>query len=155
LTDDIEDRLSSASAAQLQRLMELVTEGPGTSDEALVRLSDPEALAEALSRVSSDDAGESAGVGRLLDRATPPGELRTLRLRYQQLSVRAGQANDLLARTAADLLSHACVAAAYVHHGVTISARPIAERRDLYAHLVVRLQAGPVAALFNAALRAM
>jgi hypothetical protein len=116
---------------------------------------------KALLRVASESP--FADVERLLgehadllsaaaDQTTPVPELARIKDVAKAL---IEQAADVDHREAARLLYHASVAAAFVHHGATISGRPVEKQQAVYERLAARWSGSAIGRLFgDAAARA-
>jgi hypothetical protein len=85
---------------------------------------------------------------RAADAATPLDELVALK---HQAKTLIGSATDHEERAAAQVLYHAAVAGAFVHHGTTITSRSIAKQRSLYADLAGTVNSPAVRRLFTTA----
>jgi hypothetical protein len=90
-----------------------------------------------LCRLLSELCGEARDSGELLltticDEQTPVEALRSIKDIAKELRIKArGETR----RTAATLLYHAAIVAAFAWHGVNLSSRPIEARCDLYEDL--------------------
>jgi len=112
-------------------------------------------LVKSLFIVASKSRRPPAGpYADLLDRAVAPAtsveELTGLK---EQAKAFLKVAGDRRHRDAATLLYHAAVAAAFVHHGVTISGRPMRRQQGLYEKFAAAWEGRPIGRLFREAAR--
>jgi hypothetical protein len=140
-------RLMALTGAQLKALL-LVASGPGLRSP--VSASGDTAVIERLLADMSRAHG-TPGSG-LLERAasetTPVQEL----IRIKELAkALAREAEGRSHRTAARLLYHVAVAAAFVHHAATISGRPMGKQQELYGKFAASWAGHTIGRLFREA----
>jgi hypothetical protein len=114
-----------------------------------------DALVKSLFIVASKSRRAPAGpYADLLDRAvakaTSVEELTRLK---EQAKAFLKEAGDRRHRDAATLLYHAAVAAAFVHHGATISGRPMRKQQVLYEKFAGAWEGRPIGRVFAEAAR--
>lgn len=141
-------RLESLSGSQVKALLVVASQSGVQS-----RLPSAESLESNVDRLLADmsRAHEGSNAG-LLDQAsneaTAVGEL----VRIKDLAkVLIEEAPDNRHREAARLLYHAAVAAAFVHHGASISGRPMQKQQLLYDRLAATWAGQTIGRLFREA----
>ena len=106
-------------------------------------------LLERLAELMEGDARQArALLVRTADRAS---SVEALRQTMEDAKTYAAEALSDAHWSAATLLYHLAIAAAYAHHGANISARPATTRLELYEDLASSLGADSISAVFRLA----
>lgn len=143
------DRLNAASDQGLSDLLSLA----GAGERWFARLpASSSAILEARDALKGIAGTEGQTVRQWLDEvaeASPPlARLMEVKRAAKEL-LRSTAGEDV--RTAAILVYHAAVAAAYARHDAVISSRPAGARLGLYDALATALAGHPIALVFRAA----
>jgi hypothetical protein len=140
-------RLESLTGSQVKALLEVASESrPGSAEPVKVNVIEEERLLDEMTRARADS---NAG---LLDRASKEGTAVEELVRIKDLAkVLIKESDNGSQREAARLLYQVAVAAALVHHAVSISGRPIQKQHLLYDRLAAEWAGHPFGRLFGEA----
>jgi hypothetical protein len=106
-------------------------------------------LLERLAELMESDARQARAA--LLRTAEAASTVEELRRTMEEAKTYAAEALSDAHWSAATLLYHLAIAAAYAHHGVNLSARPPSSRLELYEDLASSLGADSISAVFRLA----
>ncbi len=140
-------RLESLTGSQVKALLVVASESREPSAEALNRgATEDEALLDEMCRAH---AGSNTGLlDKASNEATDVAELMRIKTLAKELIKEAGDSRQ---REAARLLYHVAIAAAFVHHGQSISGRPVEKQQLLFDRLAVTWAGHTIGRLFGEA----
>jgi hypothetical protein len=140
------DQCGPLQLAELLGLGSLDESATHTAGGAGVRR---QVLLERLAEMMETDARQARAL--LVETADPATGVEDLRRTMEDAKTHAAEALSDAHWSAATLLYHLAIAAAYAHHGINISARSAVSRLELYEDLASSLGADPLGAVFRLA----
>jgi hypothetical protein len=142
--------IDHCTPSQLKALLALAASPPDERNPLAAQAANPAELRRLLTELCQGEA--DAGELLLSTVCTPETPLEALRGIKELAKKLLAEAKTDAHRSAATFLYHAAIAAAFGHHGVDISSRPISARSTLYEDLAAALAGDPLGHVFRQAL---